>query len=75
MIKRFLLALFNATLAPLLALVLIFEEWGWAPLASLLLIRPCEVSSRVANVTILEVAHNALRVLLQHRHMVVRGLA
>lgn len=28
--------LFNATLAPLLALVLIFEEWGWEPLSRLL---------------------------------------
>ena len=33
MLKRFFSALFNATLAPLLALVLIFEEWGWAPLS------------------------------------------
>ena len=40
-----------------------------------LLIRPCEVLSRIANPTILEVANNALRVLLQHRHMIVRGLA
>lgn len=30
------LGLFNATLAPLLALVLIFEEWGWEPLANLI---------------------------------------
>lgn len=36
MIKRFLLRLFNATLAPLLALVLIFEEWGWEPLSRLI---------------------------------------
>ncbi len=34
--KRFLRALFNATLAPLLALVLIFEEWGWEPLSRLI---------------------------------------
>ena len=40
-----------------------------------LLLRPCEVSSRIANPTILEVAHNALRVLLQHRHVLVGGLA
>jgi hypothetical protein len=40
-----------------------------------ILIRPCEVSSRIANATILEVANNALRVLLQHRHMIVRDLA
>ncbi len=32
-LKRFLAALFNATLAPLLALLLIFEEWGWEPLS------------------------------------------
>jgi transposase len=43
--------------------------------ASALLLRPFEVSSRIANPTILEVAHNALRVLLQHRHMLVGGLA
>lgn len=41
----------------------------------LLLIRPCEVLSRVANVTILEVANNALRVLLQHRHVIIGSLA
>lgn len=40
-----------------------------------LLIRPCEVLSRVANVTILEVANNALRVLLQHRHVIIGSLA
>lgn len=40
-----------------------------------LLIRPCEVLSCVANPAILEVANNTLRVLLQHRHMIVRGLA
>lgn len=34
--KRFLLGLFNATLAPVLALVLIFEEWGWEPLSRLI---------------------------------------
>jgi hypothetical protein len=32
-LKRLLTALFNATLAPLLALLLIFEEWGWEPLS------------------------------------------
>jgi hypothetical protein len=42
---------------------------------SALLIRPCEVLSRVANVTILEVANNALRVLLQHRHVIIGSLA
>ena len=40
-----------------------------------ILIRPCEVLSRVANVTILEVANNALRVLLQHRHVIIGSLA
>jgi hypothetical protein len=33
LLKRFLAAVFNATLAPVLALLLIFEEWGWEPLA------------------------------------------
>jgi len=36
-----------------------------------LLLRPCEVLSGIANPPILEVAHDALRVLLQHRHMFV----
>ena len=45
------------------------------PAVALLLIRPCEVLSRVANVTILEVANNALRVLLQHRHVIIGSLA
>lgn len=35
-IKRLLKALFNATLAPVLALVLIFEEWGWEPMQRLM---------------------------------------
>lgn len=35
-LKRFLKAAFNATVGTLLALVLIFEEWGWEPLARLL---------------------------------------
>jgi alanine-glyoxylate transaminase/(R)-3-amino-2-methylpropionate-pyruvate transaminase len=43
--------------------------------ADSLLIRPCEVLSRISNSTILEVANNALRVLLQHGHMIVRGFA
>lgn len=34
-LKRLLLGLFNATLGPALALVLIFEEWGWEPLSRL----------------------------------------
>jgi hypothetical protein len=41
----------------------------------LLLIRPCEVLSRITNVSVLEVAHDALGVLLQHRHMVVGRFA
>ena len=36
MFKRWLTAVFNATLAPVLALLLIFEEWGWEPLARLM---------------------------------------
>ncbi|MFZ3221306.1 MAG: hypothetical protein WA174_14815 [Rhodoferax sp.] len=36
MLKRWLTAAFNATLAPVLALLLIFEEWGWEPLARLM---------------------------------------
>jgi hypothetical protein len=32
-IKRFLKLLLNATLVPLVALLLVFEEWGWEPLA------------------------------------------
>lgn len=35
-VRRGLAALFNATLAPVLALVLIFEEWGWEPLQRLM---------------------------------------
>lgn len=35
-LKRFLKAAFNATFGTVLALVLIFEEWGWEPLARLL---------------------------------------
>lgn len=35
LLKRLLTSLFNATLAPVLALILIFEEWGWEPLARL----------------------------------------
>lgn len=53
-----------------------FFEWVKpAPEPAWLLIRPCEVLSRVANVTILEVANNALRVLLQHRHVIIGSLA
>lgn len=39
-----------------------------------LLIRPYEVLSRIANLKVLEVAHDALRVLLQHRHVLVGRL-
>ncbi len=35
-LKRLLSGLFNITVGPLLALILIFEEWGWEPLARLL---------------------------------------
>lgn len=34
--KRLLRTVFNWTLAPILALVLLFEEWGWEPLARML---------------------------------------
>ena len=36
LLKRLLSTLFNATVAPILALLLIFEEWGWEPLSRLL---------------------------------------
>lgn len=35
-LKRLLRGLFNFSLGPLLALVLIFEEWGWEPLQRLI---------------------------------------
>lgn len=35
-LKRLLRGLFNLTVGPLLALVLIFEEWGWEPLQRLI---------------------------------------
>ena len=35
-LKRLLSALFNFTLGPVLALILIFEEWGWEPLQRLM---------------------------------------
>lgn len=44
-------------------------------LVVVLLIRPDEVLSRIANVAVLEVAHHALGVLLQHRHVFVGRLA
>ena len=46
-----------------------------AGLMEALLIRPDEVLSRIANVAVLEVAHHALGVLLQHRHVFVGRLA
>lgn len=60
--------------------LLLVQPWPVAmlqarPTSFPLLIRPCEVLSRVANVTILEVANNALRVLLQHRHVIIGSLA
>jgi hypothetical protein len=36
LLRRLLSALFNLTLGPVLALVLIFEEWGWEPLSRLM---------------------------------------
>jgi hypothetical protein len=48
--------------------------YAWAGNTDLLL-RPYEVLSCVANPAILEVAHNSLRSFLQHRHMLVGGLA
>jgi hypothetical protein len=36
LLKRLLTALFNITIGPVLALILIFEEWGWEPLSRLL---------------------------------------
>ena len=41
------------------------------PLEVMLLLRPCEVLSRIANPAILEVTHHAMRILLQHRHVVI----
>lgn len=35
-LKRLLTTLFNFTIGPVLALILIFEEWGWEPLSRLL---------------------------------------
>ena len=40
-----------------------------------LLLRPCKVLSGIANATILKVAHHSLRVLLQHRHVLVGRFA
>lgn len=35
-LKRLITGLFNITIGPVLALILIFEEWGWEPLSRLL---------------------------------------
>jgi hypothetical protein len=35
-LKRLVSGLFNLTIGPVLALILIFEEWGWEPLSRLL---------------------------------------
>lgn len=35
-LKRLIAGLFNITIGPALALILIFEEWGWEPLSRLL---------------------------------------
>ncbi len=35
MLRRLIRSVFNFTIAPVLALVLIFEEWGWEPLQKL----------------------------------------
>jgi hypothetical protein len=35
-LRRIFAALFNFTIGPVLALILIFEEWGWEPLARLM---------------------------------------
>ena len=40
-----------------------------------LLLRPCEVSSRIAHAAVLEVAHHALRIVLQARHVLVGSVA
>ena len=40
-----------------------------------LLLRPCEVSSRIAHATILEVAEDTLGSLLKHRHVFVGSVA
>ena len=49
-----------------------FKKQG-VPKDRLLLLRPCEVLSRIAHASVLKVAHNALGVLLQHRHVNVGG--
>ena len=64
-------------------LVLGVQDYGKTPrvlaaefktLATYLLLRPYEVLSGIANPPVLEVGHNALRGLLQHRHVVASRL-
>ena len=43
--------------------------------AGKLLIRPCEVLSRITDVAVLEVAHDTLGVVLQHRHVIIGRIA
>ena len=40
-----------------------------------LLLRPCEVSSRIAHAAILKVTDDALGALLKHRHMLIGSVA
>lgn len=47
--------------------------WRWK--YRLLLIRPCEVLSRITDVAVLEVAHDPLGVVLQHRHVIIGRIA
>ena len=56
------------------ALRLVVQRMHYS-LEVMLLLRPCEVLSRVADGLILKVTHNSRRVLLQHRHVLVSRLA
>ena len=49
--------------------------WRDGPPSEGLLIRPGEVSSRIAHATVLEVADDTLGALLKHRHMFIGGVA
>ena len=40
--------------------------------SAIILIRPCEVLSRIANAAVLKVTNNPLWILLQHRHVLAR---
>ena len=42
---------------------------------AILLLRPCEVSSRIAHAAILKVADDAFGALLKHRHMFIGSVA